>query len=125
MKKYVHENTSLIKPLSKLLDADKKKTGIQDTIFHFSLLFLSSVSKELRAVTCGHSCLDFTPTALINNSILLFFLLLSLQSYLSGCPSGLPNDGGVGLTQQRLSKVRLLLQHLARLIHPTAAERKR
>lgn len=73
MKKYVHENTSLIKPLSKLLDADKKKTGIQDTIFHFSLLFLSSVSKELRAVTCGHSCLDFTPTALINISILLFF----------------------------------------------------
>lgn len=109
-----------------------KKTAIsiQDTIFHFSLLFLSSVSNELRAVTCGHSCLNFTPTALRNNSFLLFYFLffkslLSLQSYLSGCPSGLPNDGGVGLTQQRLSKVRLLLQHLARLIHPTAAERKR
>lgn len=50
--------------------------------------------------------------------------LLSWHSYLSGCSSGLPNDGGVGFTQQRLGKVRLLLQHLARLVYPTTAERR-
>lgn len=94
-----------------------------DLSFQSSLPFISF--KRAQSRNLWTFMFGFTPTALINNSILLFFLLLSLQSYLSGCPSGLPNDGGVGLTQQRLSKVRLLLQHLARLIHPTAAERKR
>lgn len=50
--------------------------------------------------------------------------LLCLQSYLSGCSSGLPNDGSVGFTQQRLGKVWLLLQHLPGLIHPTTTERR-
>lgn len=58
--------------------------------------------------------------------LLQLVLLLTLLPvfYLSGCSSGLPNDGGVGFTQQRLGKVWLLLQHLPRLIHPTAAERR-
>lgn len=43
MKKYVHENTSLIKPLSKLLDADKKKNRHTryDLSFQSSLPFIS------------------------------------------------------------------------------------
>lgn len=45
------------------------------------------------------------------------------QSYLSGGPSGLPHDGGVWFSQQRLGKVWLLLQNLTGLVHPTAAER--
>lgn len=48
-----------------------------------------------------------------------------LQANLSGCPSGLPNNGGVRFSQQRLSKVGLFLQHLTRLIHPTAADRNK
>ncbi len=53
-----------------------------------------------------------------------FYLKRHFNNYLSGCSSGFPNDGGVGFTQQRLGKVWLLLQHLTRLIHPTAAERR-
>lgn len=45
-----------------------------------------------------------------------------LHTNLSGCASGLPHYGGVWFSQQRLSKVRLLLQHLTRLVHPTAAD---
>lgn len=48
---------------------------------------------------------------------------LCLRAHLSGRSPGLPNDGSVGLPQERLSKVRLLLQHLPRLVHPTAAGR--
>lgn len=48
-----------------------------------------------------------------------------LHSYLSGSPSGFPDDGGVWFTQQRLGEVWLLLQNLSGLIHTTAVEEKK
>lgn len=45
---------------------------------------------------------------------------LRLRAHLSGRSSGLPNNRSVWLPQERLSEVRLLLQHLPRLVHPAA-----